>query len=50
MSDIKKEKEIKTLDKEIQLVQIEKFMNDFDSAMKKDTRSSFKKIVFVSGP
>ena len=50
MSNIKKEKEIKTLDKEIQLVQIEKFINDFDSAMKKDLKSRFKKLALGVGP
>lgn len=50
MSSIKKEKAIKTLDNEVQLVQMEKFMNDFDFAMKKDIKSSLKKIALAIGP
>ncbi len=50
MSNIKKEKEIKSVDKEIQLVQMEKFINDFDSAVKKDLKGRLKKLVLVIGP
>jgi len=43
-------KEIKTLDSAIQLVQIEKFINDFNNAMKKDLRNSVKKVLLLVGP
>lgn len=45
-----KKKEIKTLNSEIQLVQMEKFINDFDNAMKKDLRSRLKKVALIIGP
>ena len=50
LSKKNEKKEIKTLDSEIQLVQMEKFINDYDNAMKKDLRSGLKKVVLVLGP
>lgn len=50
MSKKREKKEIKTLDSEIQLVQMEKFINDFDNAMKKDLKNGLKKAVLVTGP
>ena len=50
MSKKEKKKKIKSLNSEIQLVQIEKFINDFDSAMKKNLRSQLKKGVLITGP
>lgn len=43
-------KKIKNLDAEIQLVQMEDFINNFDNAMKKDLRSRLKKVVLFIGP
>ncbi len=45
LSKKREEREIKTLDSEIQLVQMEKFINDFDGAMKKDLRNRLKKLL-----
>lgn len=50
MSKKSSEKKIKTLDSEIQSVQMEKFINDFDNAMKKDLKSRFKKVGLIIGP
>ncbi len=50
MSKKEEKKEIKTLDSEIQLVQMEKFIDDFDNAMKKDLKNSLKRFVLVTGP
>lgn len=44
-----KKKEIKTLDSEIQLVQMDKFVNDFDNAMKKNLRKGLKKVALGIG-
>lgn len=44
-----KKKEIKTLDSEIQLAQIEKFVNDFDNAVKKDLRNELKYVALIVG-
>lgn len=50
MSKKSKKKKIKSLGLEISLVQLEKFMNDFDNAMKKDTKKGLKRFVLVIGP
>lgn len=50
LSKKREEREIKTLDSEIQLVQMEKFINDFDGAMKKDLRNRLKKVTLGIGP
>lgn len=43
-------KEIKPLNSEIRLVQMEKFINDFDNSMKKDLRSRTKKTLLAILP
>ena len=50
MSEKKEEKEIKTLKSEIKLIQIEKFVNDFDNTMNKELKSRFKTVILVTGP
>jgi hypothetical protein len=45
----KEEKSIKSLGTEIQIVQIEKFIKDFDNAMKKKNKKMIKRIIFILG-
>lgn len=47
---LSKKKKIKTLDSEIQIVQIEKYENDFNCAMKKDILSGLKRVALVVVP
>lgn len=50
MRKIVKEKEIKGLNTEIQLVQMEKFINEFDNAIKTNLRSRLKKLAIIMSP
>ena len=50
MSENRKKEGIRSLDFEIQLVQLDKNMNDFENAMKKDLRSGLKKLLLIVGP
>lgn len=45
-----KDKKIKPLDSEIQLVQMEKFINDFDKSMNKSIKNSFKNLLYFLLP
>ncbi len=45
-----KDKKIKPLDSEIQLIQMEKFINDFDKSMNKSIKNSFKNLLYFLLP
>lgn len=50
MNKLKKEKAIKSLNEEIQLLQMEKFIDDINTTMKRDFKKRFKKLAFGVGP
>ena len=43
-------KKIKPLDSEIQLIQMEKFINDFDKSMNKSIKNSIKNLLYFLSP
>ena len=45
-----KEKDINTLSDEIQLIQMENFINDFENAMNKNLKNGIKKFAIMAGP